>query len=152
MALNAARKAAASASSSFYSTPIKFLTNTATQLAMSKPPLLALLTNEGSTSSRQRTVGSAGYKANEGLVDVVSCNKVTADSNGGMSTTASGGEPVVLAPASALPKTGSVCQSLATGSGNSNQSSAAAPRAGLHWTSIAAALGVAAVIAKVVVA
>ncbi|GJE95538.1 glycoside hydrolase family 13 protein [Phanerochaete sordida] len=154
MALNAARKAAANASSSFYSTPIKFLQNTGTQLAVSKPPLLALLSNQGSSSSPQWSVASAGYKANEDLVDVVSCTKVTADSNGGVSTTAQSGKPVVLVPASALPKSGSVCQSLATGNGTSttNQSSAAAPRAGLHWTSLAAALGVAAFIAKVVVA
>lgn len=109
--------------------------------------MLALLNNQGSSSSPQFTVSSAGYSANEDLVDVVSCTKVTADSNGGVTTTASGGNPIVLVPASALSKKGSVCQSLATG----NQSSGAAKVATTwkQWTSVATALGAAAFIAKV---
>ncbi|EKM52807.1 glycoside hydrolase family 13 protein [Phanerochaete carnosa HHB-10118-sp] len=155
-ALNAARKAAASANSNFYNTSLKFIESSASQIVASKPPLLALLTNQGSSSSPQWTVSSAGYQPNEDLVDVVSCTKVTADSNGGVSATAQGGNPMVLVPASALNKSGSVCQSLATGSGNGNstssgnQSSSAKISAGLHWTSIIATIGAAAFIAKLV--
>ena len=95
--------------------------------------MLALLTNEGASSSPQWTVASAGYSANEDLVDVVSCTKITADSSGGVSVTASGGNPMVIVPASSLNKTGSVCADLATGT----QSSDAAR---LGWSSAAAAL------------
>lgn len=113
--------------------------------------MLALLSNQGSSSSPQWTVNSAGYQANEDLVDVVSCTKVTADSSGGVSTTASGGAPIVLVPASSLNKTGSVCASLATGTGSSNQSSGAVSVSSTwkQWTSVATALGAIAFIAKV---
>lgn len=147
-ALNAARKAAAAANSNFYNTPVKFIESTTEHIAVSKPPMLALLTNEGASSSPQWIVGSAGYQPNEDLVDVVSCTKVTADSNGGISTSAQNGNPMVFVPASALSKKGSVCQSLATG--GSQSSAAQGLGAGLHWTSIITAIGVAALIAKVV--
>lgn len=57
--------------------------------------MLALLANGGSSSSPSWTVSSAGYQANEDLVDVVSCVKVTADSNGGVTAKSTGGLPMV---------------------------------------------------------
>ena len=47
------------------------------------------------------SVPSAGYTANEALIDVLTCNTVTADGSGGVSAQSAGGMPQVLVPASA---------------------------------------------------
>lgn len=57
--------------------------------------MLTLLSNGGSTSTPQWSVPNAGYSANEVLVDVLTCNTVTADSNGGVSVKGSSGLPQV---------------------------------------------------------
>lgn len=62
---------------------------------MSKPPLLALLTNGGASSTPSWTVSKAGYTASESLIDTLTCNTYTADSSGGVSITGSQGAPVV---------------------------------------------------------
>ncbi|OSC98372.1 glycoside hydrolase family 13 protein [Trametes coccinea BRFM310] len=115
-ALNGARKAAISANSNYLTTAVKFLSSgSESTLAVSKPPMLALLTNGGSSSSPSWSVPSAGFIANEELVDVLTCNKLNADSNGGVSVQGSGGSPQVLMPVSSLSKSGNVCSDLATG-------------------------------------
>lgn len=87
--------------------------------------MLTLLTNEGSTSTPQWSVPDAGFSANEELVDVLSCTKVTADANGGVTVKGSGGNPQVLMPTSALPKGGTVCPDSAMGSQSSSSHSVA---------------------------
>ena len=63
---------------------------------MSKPPMLTLFTNVGASGSPASfSVPEAGYSANEKLVDVVTCNAVTADSKGGVSAQSGGGLPMV---------------------------------------------------------
>ena len=84
-------------------------------MAVSKPPMLALLTNGGSSSTPSWTVPDAGYQANEELIDVLSCKMVTADAKGGVNVQGSGGSPQVLVPTSALSKSGSTCAEDATG-------------------------------------
>ena len=91
--MNAARKAAAAANSAFYTTPLKFMSTTPNGMAVSKPPMLALLSNKGSSSNPQWTVASAGYKSGEALVDVLSCTSVTADDNGGVTVQGNQGMP-----------------------------------------------------------
>ena len=132
--LNAARKAAAAANPSFYSTPLKFMSVTDNQFAVMKAPLLALMTNKGAASSVAWTVASAGFKPGETLVDVFTCNVIQADSNGGIDVAGTEGLPQVstilscacaltdgavivqvLLPASALSKSGKVCPKVATG-------------------------------------
>ncbi|KIK01831.1 glycoside hydrolase family 13 protein [Laccaria amethystina LaAM-08-1] len=122
--LNAVRKAAAAANSSFLTTPLKFITQQdPSLLAVSKPPLIALLTNLGSNSTKSSTwVASGVASANEVLVDVLSCATVKADGSGGVSVAVVGGLPQVLIPASALAKNGTVCPSVATGSTGSSSS------------------------------
>lgn len=70
-----------------------------TLLAVSKPPLLALLTNSGSSSTSQ-AVWSAKkiYKANETLVDVITCRRFMADPSGGVQVQVVGGMPQVSHP------------------------------------------------------
>ena len=94
-ALNAARKAAAAANPSFYSTPVKFMSVTENGMAVLKSPMTALLSNKGSSSDPDWTVASAGYQPNELLVDVLSCTSVHADNHGGVSVQGSGGMPQV---------------------------------------------------------
>ncbi|KAH9921835.1 glycoside hydrolase family 13 protein [Amylocystis lapponica] len=90
---------------------VKFLPTTGDEstLAVSKPPMLALLTNGGASSTPTWNVAGAGYSANEALVDVLSCTSFNADGNGGVSVKGSGGMPQVLLPKSAA---GSVCKTL----------------------------------------
>ncbi|KAI0945835.1 hypothetical protein AcV7_009966 [Taiwanofungus camphoratus] len=123
--LNAARKAAIAANSSFLTTPLKFLQTTGaiSTLAVSKPPLLVLLTNGGNASSPPWNVAGAGYQPDEALVEVLTCTQLSADGAGGVSTHAQGGMPQVILPASALNGSGSLCPSLASTKGKGAQAS-----------------------------
>ncbi|EIW57027.1 glycoside hydrolase family 13 protein [Trametes versicolor FP-101664 SS1] len=113
--LNAARKAAIAANSSFLTTAVKFPSSGSdSTMAILKPPMLALLSNGGSSSTPKWTVSDAGFQANEELVDVLTCTKMNADSNGGVTVQGSGGSPQVLIPTSALSTAGTTCSSLAT--------------------------------------
>ena len=69
---------------------------------MSKPPLLALLSNGGNGSVPNWNVPGAGYKPGETLVDVLTCNKVVADDKGGVLVTGRAGNPQVSPPVSPL--------------------------------------------------
>ncbi|KAH9926592.1 alpha-amylase [Epithele typhae] len=133
-ALNGARKAAIAANGNFLSTKTQILSSTTDSMAVSKAPLL-------SCSPTRATAPPA----NEVLVDVLSCNTVTADSKGAISASNSNGEPMVFVPASALTKGGALCGSVATGSTTSTQggkTSGARPTAGsdgaFAWAVIAA--------------
>jgi alpha-amylase len=123
-ALNAARKAAISANKDFLTTKMTFPVADEKTLAVSKGSLLALFTNVGSSGSASWKVpgSGSGFAANTDLVDVVSCTKITTDGEGAVSASSKNGAPVVLVPASALPKNGDVCKSLATGSATSSGS------------------------------
>jgi Alpha-amylase, domain C len=55
---------------------IKILNSNANALTISKPPLLALLTNVGNASVSTRGVQNSGYNANENLMEVLTCTKV----------------------------------------------------------------------------
>ncbi|TFY83801.1 hypothetical protein EWM64_g220 [Hericium alpestre] len=98
--LNGARKAAIAAPKNFLTTPLKFLAVENTSFAVSKPPMLALLTNAGNQSHNVTwSVPDAGFAPNETLVDVLSCEKVEADGHGGVNVRAIGGMPQMLMPA-----------------------------------------------------
>ncbi|KAF9074062.1 glycoside hydrolase superfamily [Rhodocollybia butyracea] len=112
--LNAARKQAISANSSFLTTKAKFISQPdSSTLAISKPPMLTLLTNGGNSSSVKWSIPSSAnlFSGSETVVDVLSCNTVTTASDGSLSVTASSGLPQVLMPASALSESGSLCKS-----------------------------------------
>jgi alpha-amylase len=64
-------------------------------LVISKAPLVALLTNEGGSSTPTWTVSNAGFSANEEVWDVLTCTKYTADGSGSLSVTGSSGKPQV---------------------------------------------------------
>jgi alpha-amylase len=126
-ALNLARKAAIGANPKFLVTAVKFPSPSKSQIAVAKPPMLALLTNVGSSAKAPATwsldAASTGYAPNTDLVDVLSCTKVTTDAKGAVSTTSKAGAPIVLVPASTLAKGGALCGTLATGSSTGSSSS-----------------------------
>jgi alpha-amylase len=126
-ALNLARKAAIGMNPKFLDTAVKFPSSSKSQIAVAKPPMLALLTNVGSSAKAPATwsvdAASTGYAPNTDLVDVLSCTKVTTDAKGAVSTTSKAGALIVLVPASTLAKGGALCGTLATGSSTGSSSS-----------------------------
>jgi alpha-amylase len=100
-------------------------------IVVSKPPLVTLLTNQGNSSSGSSwTLPNGSFKKNQDLVDVLTCNKLQANSKGGLNVQAIDGLPQVrlgiknltasdnsaiqvLMPASALNMSGTLCPSLA---------------------------------------
>ncbi|CCM00545.1 uncharacterized protein FIBRA_02579 [Fibroporia radiculosa] len=108
--LNAARKAAIKANGQFIDTTLKFLSATKSSLAISKSPMLTLLSNGGSTSTPSWNVPDAGYAPNEELIDVVSCMVINANKEGGVSVQGSKGMPQVILPVSIFSK--SFCTTL----------------------------------------
>ncbi|KAF8872433.1 GH13 alpha-amylase precursor [Infundibulicybe gibba] len=132
--LVAMRKAAATANTAFLTTPVKFLPQTdASTMMVSKPPMLALFTNAGnaSASGLKWTVPAGTFKANEAIVDVLTCTASTADGSGGASVAVAGGMPQVRdPPGDGHGKGRRAVPSVATGTGktNSNSSSSAGVR------------------------
>ncbi|KAE9387936.1 glycoside hydrolase family 13 protein [Gymnopus androsaceus JB14] len=115
--LNTARKQAIASNSSFLTTSLKFISQSdSSALAVSKPPMLTLLTNAGNSSYGM-------YSGGETVVDVLTCNTYTAGSDGSLSVKTSGGEPMVLMPATALSEKGTLCASVAKGTGSDGQGS-----------------------------
>ena len=73
-----------------------FPTNTTTSLAISKSPMLALLTNVGSKAATTSwSVSDTRYAGNTELVDVLSCATVTTDSSGKVTASSQNGQPMV---------------------------------------------------------
>ena len=77
---------------------------TSNTIAISKPPMLALLSNGGNTSTPSWAISSAisGYSPNLQLTDVLSCKTVKTDGNAGISTSSSGGDPMVRVHTSSI--------------------------------------------------
>jgi alpha-amylase len=95
---------------------MKFLSIEDHSMIVSKSPMLALFTNIGSESPHGLTWhADAVFDPNEPLVDVLTCTKVSADAQGGVTVPCVYGMPQVLMPASALRQGGTVCPELATG-------------------------------------
>jgi len=124
--LNAARKAAIAANKGFLTTPMTFLPQSSpSAIAISKPPLVTLLTNGGNSSSVTWTVPDAIFGNGEALVEVLTCTAMSATAKGGLSVNGSQAMPQVIMPASALNKTGPLCANLATSKSQKSSSSGA---------------------------
>ncbi|KAJ3885788.1 alpha-amylase [Lentinula edodes] len=124
-ALNSARKQAISYNSSFLTTRASFISQSSiSTLAISKPPLLTLLTNGGNSSNATWIIPSTAglYSPNETLVDVLSCDSVMMGSDGSLTVVATNGLPKVLMPEEALNSSGPLC-----GSGSQGSSASVGP-------------------------
>ncbi|KAF9650224.1 glycoside hydrolase family 13 protein [Thelephora ganbajun] len=119
--LNGARKAAITANSQFLSTAVRPATGhfpdlLETTLAVSKPPMLALFTNVGSSGTASWKVPKSGHSGNTQLIDVLSCTILTTNSDGGLTTNTTNGLPRVYLPVSALSASNKICiNNLSTG-------------------------------------
>ncbi|KAJ3738716.1 alpha-amylase [Lentinula detonsa] len=110
--LNSARKQAISYNSSFLTTKASFIPQSSiSTLAISKPPMLTLLSNGGNSSNATWNIPSSTglYGGNKTLVDVLTCDTVTTGSDGSLNLTASNGLPKVLMPSEAFNGSGSLC-------------------------------------------
>ncbi|KZT05143.1 glycoside hydrolase family 13 protein [Laetiporus sulphureus 93-53] len=103
--LNAARKAAINASSEFLYTALTFPSVESSTLAVSKYPMLSLLTNGGESSTPSWSVSDTGFSAGTELIDVLNCTTYTVDSSRGLDVTGYDGLPIVLLPISAFNST-----------------------------------------------
>nr|AOC97455.1 alpha-amylase [Flammulina velutipes] len=102
--LNKARKLAMSVNMDFLTTPMKFLPQADPMaLAISKPPMLALLTNAGQDANADGEHSwniSGVFSANEEVEDVLTCTSLRMDGDGNLVVFSDGGMPRVLLPAS----------------------------------------------------
>ena len=64
-------------------------------MAVVKSPMLTLLTNGGSGSTPAWSVADANYSAGEALIDVLTCDELKADKDGGVSVQGENGMPKV---------------------------------------------------------
>lgn len=102
-ALNAARKLAISKDSSYTSTASKFISqDNSNVLAISKGPLVTLLTNAGSSGSATWKIPSGTFD-NGDVVDILTCKSFTV--NGDLSLDSTNGQPRVLMAKSNLDST-----------------------------------------------
>lgn len=69
--------------------------SSASQLAVSKAPLLALLTNAGGSSSPSWSIPSTNYTKGEELIDALSCTTTKIGADGALSWTSQSGMPAV---------------------------------------------------------
>ena len=72
--------------------------SSASQLAVAKGPMLALLTNAGGSSSPSWSIPSTNYTKGEELIDALSCTTTKAGENGAVSWTSASGMPAVRPP------------------------------------------------------
>ncbi|KXN88042.1 Alpha-amylase 1 [Leucoagaricus sp. SymC.cos] len=123
-ALNTARKLAISRNNDFLSTRATFIPQSNPSIiAISKSPLLTLLTNVGSNANSTTTTwnipsSSKLYQGNEALVDVLTCSTFSANSNGDLVVQVDAGSPKVLMRTTDLSKGGSLCPNLAVNNKN----------------------------------
>ena len=125
--LNAARTAAASANSDFYSTKANVSQLSDTTLLVAKAGLFSVFTNAGEGSSESATLPSSttGWSAGTAVIDAVGCANYTTDSSGNLQVTLSSGLPKVLIASSSK---GNVCAAANTTSSTSSSSSGAPVR------------------------
>ena len=108
-AMNKARKQAMNAGKHFLITAMDFIKQEQPGvMAVSKPPLLTLLTNAGSGGAAAWDVPDV-YKPNTELVDVLTCRTYNAGAKGEVKISSTGGMPHVLIPSADLAHDGGLC-------------------------------------------
>ncbi|CED84418.1 glycoside hydrolase family 13 protein [Phaffia rhodozyma] len=101
--MNAVRKAAAGASLTFYTTKASVLIQTTHSIAISKYPLLSVLTNQGSAQSGTESLTiQTAYQPESMVVDVLSCVLSQVDSSGSLTVHINYGQPQVFMPLTSI--------------------------------------------------
>ncbi|PBK84832.1 glycoside hydrolase family 13 protein [Armillaria gallica] len=118
--LNAVRKLAINSKQNFLTTQMTFVPQSNDNaIAISKPPLLALLTNAGNSSTATWTIpGNAGlFLKGQTLIDVLTCQSYNVDPvTGSLTVESRYGLPQVILPARYLDSKGSLCPGAAQNS------------------------------------
>ncbi|KAK0448478.1 alpha-amylase [Desarmillaria tabescens] len=113
--LNAVRKLAINSKQDFLTTQMTFVPQlNDNTIAISKPPLLALLTNVGNSSTATWTIpGDAGlFLKGQTLIDVLTCQSYNVDPvTGSLTIESRNGLPQVILPARYLDSKGTLCAS-----------------------------------------
>lgn len=98
-----------------------------TELLISKPPLISVLSNRGAASSTSTNLtipsSSSSWSSGTTVIDAVSCNTFTVGSDGSLSIGITNGQPRVLIDNS---KKGSLCSASTTTTGGTSSSSKSA--------------------------
>ncbi|KIY63256.1 glycoside hydrolase family 13 protein [Cylindrobasidium torrendii FP15055 ss-10] len=116
--LNGVRHLAIDSGKNFLTAPMEFVPQVdKNALAVSRPPLLGLLTNAGSNSSAQWTIpaDTGLFQKGESLVDVLTCNYFEVDqTSGDLAIQSDSGMPIVIIPSKLLDVEGKFCSALPT--------------------------------------
>ncbi|WWC90710.1 uncharacterized protein L201_005647 [Kwoniella dendrophila CBS 6074] len=120
--LNAARKAAGNASTSFYSNQMNVSSLSSSSILIAKQPLISVLSNSGSSasdSSLSIPASTSGWSSNTKVIDAISCETLTTDGSGNLAVTIKQGLPRVFIADS---QKGSVCSNSSSSSSGSSSS------------------------------
>jgi len=96
--LNAARRNAVAKDSSYLLYKNNPIYQDTTTIAMRKGKMVTVLSNKGSSGSSYTQKIPAGYDSGVQVVDLLTCNTLTADSNGAIAVPMSAGAPRVYYP------------------------------------------------------
>ncbi|OXG99755.1 alpha-amylase, partial [Cryptococcus neoformans A1-35-8] len=141
-ALNAARTAAANASSTFYTDQMTVSKLSDTSILIAKKPLISVLSNSGSSASNATVTvdtSSSGWAASTSIVDTLTCEAFTTDASGNLDVVIYQGLPRVMIESSSK---GSLCGSNSVDSSSSSDSAAGLTAAAGGWA-VAAGVAVA---------
>lgn len=123
--LNTARSVMGQAQPSFYTTKASIADSTDSEIAISKPPMLSVLSNRGAGSgSNTLKLNNLAYDANTQLLDVIGCKTYSTNGDKSLDVTVQDGAPQVFVPAS-LNQDNKICSSTATGSSSGGDSKSA---------------------------
>jgi alpha-amylase len=123
--LNTARSVMGQAQPSFYTTKASVADSTDSEIAISKPPMLSVLSNRGAGSgSNTLKLNNLAYDANTQLLDVIGCKTYSTNGDKSLDVTVQDGAPQVFVPAS-LNQDNKICSSTATGSSSGGDSKSA---------------------------
>ncbi|KAJ7053827.1 glycoside hydrolase family 13 protein [Mycena amicta] len=154
MALNAARKLAIAGNEMFLASRARWIAQSnPSAIMLSKPPLLALLTNIGNVGTSAEptwSIPAGTYPANTTLVDVLACRRfqVEGDPEADTVVDSSGGLPRVLIPDTMLGKGGGLgaCPELAAAGTSAAGVNVPMGGIGMAVAAMAAAAGVVGVV------
>ncbi|KAK4928504.1 hypothetical protein LTR49_004911 [Elasticomyces elasticus] len=104
--LNKARKHASSDDSSYLIYENYPIYTDTTTIAMRKGKMVTVLSNKGADGAAYTQSIPAGYASGSGLTELLSCNTVTAGSDGSISVPMANGQPRIYYPTAALSGSG----------------------------------------------
>ncbi|KAM0708328.1 hypothetical protein Q7P35_004979 [Cladosporium inversicolor] len=118
--LNKARKNAIRNDPSFVTTPANVVYTDTTTIAVKKGKLLTVLSNKGSSGDSYTQAIRSYYQSGSSVTELLSCTKLTSDSDSNINVPMSGGMPRVYYPTADI---GTLCGGATSGSTGSSSDS-----------------------------